>query len=177
MHSWNVEQIAEGEYVLLNRSRTIVRVSEHSFIELAAILAKIEEAGVPIAFTDNLKEIYFTILRDVDVDTFLQGDYKHGIIRINTSIENRPDIHRTFVHELGHHVDAEHDICHRPKVIVEKPQRSRHMADPYARKSLGEYIACGFETYYFGSRPHRGNFRRLNPKLYNVIHYLHQKFR
>lgn len=177
MYGWNVEQIAEGEYVLLNRTRTAVRVSEHSFIDLGEILSKIEEAGVPISFTDGLKEIYFTILRDEDPDILLQGDYKHGVIRISTSVENRPDIHRTFIHELGHYVDEEHDISHRPKVITEKPKSAKFMPDSYARKSLGEYIACGFEVFYCGSRPQRGAFRRTSPKLYNVINYLDRRSR
>lgn len=174
MYSWNVEETETGEYILLNRSRTVIRLSEHSFIDLAEILSKIEEADVPISFTDGLKEIYFTILGEYDEGRHLAGDYKDGVIRISTHAISRSDIPQTFVHELAHHVDIEYDISLKKKIIEEKPKAARFMPDRYARKDISEYVACGFEVFYFGTREQRGTFRKSNPRLYNVISYLHR---
>lgn len=175
-NTWNVEQVGEGEYVLMNKTRTTIRLSGHSFVDLGEILAKIEEAGVPLSFTDGLKEIYFTILKSDD-KTYLQGDYKDGVIRISTDEANRPDIPSTLVHELAHFVDEEFDISLKKKIIEEKPKKARYMPDSYARKNVEEYVACGFEVYFFGTREQRGAFRRNNPKLCNVIRYLHRRAR
>lgn len=174
MNSWNVEHVGEDEYVLMNKNRTVIRMSEHAVVDLGEILAEIEEAGVPISFTDGLKEIYFTILKS-DEKTTLQGDYKNGVIRISTAMANRDEMAETFVHELGHYVDEVYDISLKKKIIEEKPKKARLMPDDYARKNIEEYVACGFELYYFGTREQRGAFRRNNPKLCNVIRYLDRR--
>lgn len=139
---------------------------------MGRILSTLEEVGVPISFTDGLKEIYFTLLRGDEDYKQVYGDYKDGVIRLSVDPESREELVETFVHELGHHMDERYDISARKKIVEEKKKASRLMPDSYARKDVDEYVACGFEVYYFGSRRQRGDFRRNNPKLYNAIRYL-----
>lgn len=166
--SWNV--IASGhdgrEFVLLNKSRTIIRLSERVNIDVGAFLSKVEEAGVPISFTDGVKEIYFTFLREN------RGQYLDGLVELCATETDLRKICSSFVHELGHHIDELRGMSDRKKIIEEKRKSSHLMPDSYARKNVDEYVACGFEVYYFGTRKQRGDFRRSNPKLYNAIRYV-----
>lgn len=174
MESWNVVicDDPEGDYVLLNKSRTLIRLSERAKIDLAQLLSKMEEAGVPIRYSEEVKEIYFTHLKDST-----HGDYNDGTIRLSCGHESRQIHEKTLVHELAHHIDAIENISDREHIIVEKRKKAGMLPDTYAKKNVGEYIAIGFEVYYFGSREERAKMRKRNPRLWNVIRYLHRKYK
>ena len=130
-----------------------------------------EELRVPFAYTDELDEIYFTILHRN------HGDYLPSRVRLSCSRQSLDCLESTFVHELGHHIDNVEDISERDSIIEEKRTSARYMSDTYARSGVGEYVAVGFEVYYVGTREQRRRMRGLNPRLYNVISYVHRKYR
>lgn len=174
MESWNVITCKDpdGDFVLLNKSRTLIRFSLRVQPDIAVLMSEMEEAGVPFTFTEGVKKIYFTHLPDGT-----HGDYNSGNIRLSCGHISRETYASTLVHELAHHLDEEEDISGRESIIVEKRKKARFMTDKYARKNIGEYIAVGFEVYYFGTRIERAKMRKRNPRLYNVIKYLHRKYR
>lgn len=132
---------------------------------------------VPIAYTEGLKEIYFTLLPSYSKGRVTSGDYDAiGKIRLSCDTTSRDSFDRNLIHELAHHVDEMEGISDRESIIEEKRTSARHIPDAYARKDVSEYVAVGFEIYYFGTRTQRGELRRQNPKLYNVIRYIHRKY-
>ncbi len=126
-----------------------------------------EELEVPVAYTYDLTEIYFTRIPGA------LGTYVDGVIKLRASAN---DVDRTFIHELGHHVDEMEGCTLDDKLIREAKYRSRYMSDKYARKDVSEYFAVGFEVYYFGAPGERKKFRKLNPYLYRTIAKLHQRY-
>ena len=171
MDSWNAIAGQDGrEYVLLNKNRTLIRLSERVSVDIGAFMHRLEAAGVPLSFADGLKEIYFTYLRAN------RAQYLDGVVEICSTETNLDKVCSSFVHELGHHIDELNGVSDRKKIIEEKRKYSHLMPDSYARKNVDEYVACGFEVYYFGTRKERGDFRRSNPKLYNAIRYLDRKY-
>lgn len=171
---WNVIKCndKEADFVLLNKSKTTISFSKRSNADLAMIMNEMEEASVPFSYTNGVKKIYFTLLR-----SNTHGDYSDGNIRLSCGRNSRDMYASTFVHELAHHLDEEEDISGRDSIITEKKRKARYLTDSYARKNVGEYIAVGFEVYYFGSRDERARMRKNNPKLWNVIRHIHRKYR
>jgi hypothetical protein len=135
-------------------------------------MSKMEEARIPFSYTEGVEQIYFTLLRGRT-----HGDYSDGTIRLSCGHESRDTYASTLVHELAHHLDEEEDISGRDSIIIEKRSQARHLSDNYAQKNIGEYVAVGFEVYYFGSRDEKIRMRRKNPRLWNVIKYIHRKYR
>src|SRR3954468_6303858 len=102
MASWNVAQIVqdrENEYLLLNKSRTVIRFNKRVKLSPAILMSEMEELGVPIAYTEGLDDIYLTLL----VNT--SGDYRNNKIRLTCCQESRDGPSRILVHELAHHLD------------------------------------------------------------------------
>lgn len=173
MNSWNVIPAKESDidFVLLNGDRTIIRFTQRAeWLDIPWLMSKMEELNVPFAYTVGLKEIYFTMLQGLD------GDYKNGLIRLSIGMGSRYTLDRTFVHELAHHVDEAEDISGRESIITEKKTSAKELVDTYARKNVCEYVAVGFEVFYCGSKKERSRLRKKNPKLYNVIRYIHRKY-
>lgn len=173
---WAISDGPEDATLLLrNGSGTIIRFSQRIDPDGVDDLMKdMRDAGVPFAFTKGLREIYFTVLRSLDGETIC-GDYIDGRIRLSCGRHSIP-LHHILIHELGHHVDEIEGISDRPKVIGEKRYRAHMLGKDQATEDVGEYIAIGFEVFYFGGRGARAHLSRTNPHLYNVLRYMHRKY-
>lgn len=175
MESWNVVDCndPEGDYVLLNKSRTIVRFSKRfPDVDILGLMSKMEESNVPFSYTEELKEIYFTLLPGKT-----HGDYINGRIRLSCGHASSDIQPVTLVHELAHHIDELEDISGRESVAIEKKNKANMLQDKYAQKNISEYVAIGFEVYYFGDKKARAEMKKNNPKLWNTIKNLHSKYR
>lgn len=171
MESWNVIRDDEGDYILLNIDKTPIRLSKRANVDLPLLMAKMEEANVPVAYTAELQDIYFTILTGPNA-----GDYDHdGKIRVSCSSAAGWAIERTFIHEIAHHVDDNEDVSSRPEIMAEKKTKAKHL-DSYAKKNSSEYVAIGFEIYYFGDKVERTRMRKKCKRLYWAIRTLHKKY-
>ena len=171
MPSWNVEWVKAKEYVLLNGDCTPVRLSPASKPDISWLMSRMEELGVPVAYTKDLEEICFTRIPGGD-----HGDYLSGRIRIAGDLKTQPIMDKVFVHELAHHVDDQEDVTSDERLTKEKRRAAKHMADTYAKKNTGEYLAVGFEVYYLGTKEEKKKMRSKNPRLYRTIAELHRKF-
>jgi hypothetical protein len=163
---------ADGGLALCNRSRTVVRLAERAsrVVDLGAFFAELEEAGVPFAYTEGLDEVYFTLLRGV------HGDYFRSRIRLSSGPRTRPILVRSFVHELAHHVDEAEGLSDR-EFIEEERRRAGNRMDNFARENSEEYVAYGFETFYFGTEEQRERLREHNPRLHQAILRTHARYR
>ena len=168
--SWSFEHQRGNEYCLRNPSRTLVRVNRRADVDLSWFFSVLEDIGLPIAFTRELEEINFTWIKKQG------GDYLDGKIRV-TPITDQALMAKIFVHELGHHVDEQEALFERDSLIEEKKDRGHLMDDKYAQKNMFEYIACGFEVFYCGTPLERKRMKKNNPKLWNVISWIHRKYK
>jgi hypothetical protein len=50
------------------------------------------------------------------------------------------------------------------------------MPDGYAKKDVGEYLACGFEVFYCGAKKVKDKMKKMNPHLYRTIKVLDREF-
>ena len=170
---WNLEPSDDG-LVLMNSSCTSVTMTKRSKFDPLVLMSRMEELGVPLGYTKGLKEIRFTIHRD-------SGTYMDGVIKLDSLRTWGPgcvdSVCQTFVHELGHHVDETEAISCDHELVKEKVKKSCKMPDSYAQKSASEYVAVGFEVFYFGDRKERSMMKKSNPKLYSIISRLHRKYR
>lgn len=141
-------------------------------VDLAEIAAALEEANVPLALTDGVTEIYFTILCNENV-----GNYSKGVISISYCRVGRKLAWKTLVHELAHHIDESEGISDGPEFIQEFRSRSHLLVDDYARELPREYLAVGFETFYFGMKWERRRMRKRNPLLWRTISSIHRRLR
>lgn len=157
--------------MLLNRARTQIRFSRRVKVDLAKLLVQMEEANVPLQYTNGLKEVYFTFLRG------LYGCYLDDRVMISCDQHGRECMDRTFIHELAHHLDEEEDISERPGMLEEKKKSHKVLGDKHARDSVSEYVAIGFEVYYFGTKIQRKKMQRKCPRLWKTIRYIHRKYR
>lgn len=175
MDSWNVITCSDsrGSFILLNSSRTFIRLSKRAAdVDLALLMVRMEEAGVPIAYTRQVKEIYFTVMR-----SRVHGDYSDDIVRLSCASDSLRMFERILLHELAHHLDKIEDLSGHEGILEEKMKRARFMPDRYARSSVDEYIAIGFETFYFGFAEDKKRLRKHNPRLYALIQKMHKKYR
>lgn len=129
-----------------------------------------DELGVPFGYTKGLQEIYFTRLRS------LAGDYVDRHIRISVDQRTMEIVDKVIVHELAHHLDDQVGLSQNKKLVKEKNQKGKYMPDGYARKDVGEYLACGFEIFYCGDKKTRDRMKEKNPVLYETILSVHRKF-
>ena len=170
MASWNVEWIKAREYILLNSSSTPVRCSPSSKPNISWLMSRMEELEVPIAYTNELEELYFTRIGSD------HGEYCSGKIKIASDQKTKDIMDKVLVHELAHHVDDQEDITSDDKLIEEKKTHGKYMPDRYARKNIYEYFAVGFEIYYLGTDIQKKKMKRINPRLYKLIHRVHKRF-
>ena len=171
MLSWNVIWVRAKEYVLLNSDSTPVKLSPSSKPDISWLMSRMEELNVPIAYTKDLEEIYFTKLPGG-----VHGDYCAGRIRLAADVKTCEIMDKVFVHELAHHVDDQEDVVSDERLIKEKKLKAKYMADTYAKRSIGEYLAVGFEVYYVGTKKEKSVMKKKNPRLYKIISDLHRKF-
>lgn len=168
MGSWNlVDGGSDRSYFLTDRGHTPLRLGRRVRVGLAALLVSMEEAGVPVAYTDGLREIYLTHLRGGR-----DGDYSDGVIRVSCSPQVQ--LARTLTHELAHHVDEAEDISGGAAVRSEWGSRpDLGGIDAYALTDPAEFVAVGFEEYYFGKRT---RLRRRLPRLFRAVSEAHSKY-
>lgn len=152
----------------MNSGWTPIRLSQRVRVDLPALMSRMEELGVPLAYTREIEEIYFTLLPR------RAGDFSRNKIRISCDRLERENVDRVLVHELGHHVDDLEAIAARDEIVRERRRRGGRMGDPYARKDVDEYVAVGFESYYGAARR---RFKKENPVLHRAIAAAHEKYR
>ena len=171
---WNVAcQDDDSSYVLLNRSRTSIVCHRRISLDIGWLMSRMEEIGLPLAYTEELEEIKFTVLRE----RRLQGDYLDGRIRVHCGIDHRRSLDRILVHEIAHHVDSIEDISGRDRIEKEWTSRAKFLPDGWAKQNPLEYVAIGFESYYLGTREERATMQRRNPRLLAAIKYVDSKYR
>ncbi len=49
----------EGEFVLMNKCKTLIRLSQRAKVEIVELMNRMEELNVPFGYTEDLKEIFF----------------------------------------------------------------------------------------------------------------------
>ncbi len=172
---WNVleEKNTSGHLHLGNTSATILQFERRIDIDLvlAGLLYRLNQAKVPFSYTEYLREIYFTFLPNK------RGDYEPGYIRLSSCMDDLNVLATTMVHELGHHIDELEGIYKRPKLIEEfKNKKIKTEATNLISEDIHEYIAIGFELFYFGKHGAKQKMKQENYKLYNCIKYLHYKY-
>lgn len=171
MESWNLTPGGPREYFLHNKSDTRFHCSKRAKPNFGSLLHRIEEAGVPIAYTRGVKDVYFTIFAHLHA-----GDYRDGQIRIDCGVNSHVMLPEILIHELAHHLDDEELISERPEIRKEKKEAAKYLEDKYARTNVSEYVAVGFEVFYFGSPPEKEQFRKHNPALHSAIAEIHEKY-
>lgn len=170
MRLWNAIQ-AEDNWRLLNSSATVLHFNRRIDISvIESLMQKMHNASVPISFTEGVKEIYFTYLTDN------RGDYEDGHIRLSCeNIDGTLDT--TLVHELAHHLDEKEKLSNKKKIKEEFKINLLHAPAGGKSNTCEEYVAIGFEIYYFGKRGSKFKLKKENPKLYNIINHLHLKYK
>lgn len=175
MELWNVIPNEDDNvpFILANTDRTSVSFSKRVNFDINILMSSMEERDVPFAYTKTLRLIRFTVHMH-------SGTYGDGEIMLKASggcgAWFREMICQTFVHELGHHVDYLEAISDDPLVIKEK-RNATHFPEPYARKNVMEYVAVGFEVFYFGSKEEKSQLKRYNKNLYRRIKQAHEKYK
>lgn len=173
MASWKADRLTAKEYSLNNgkkSDRTRLSLSPKSNPPINYLMKRMRDANVPIGYTIGLKEIYFTRLHGT------HGDYTFSKIRLSTDIRSWEISHVVLVHELAHHLDEILEITKDDRLRKEKKENAQHMPDGYAKTNFGEYLACGFEIFYFGAKKEKDKMKQKNPRLYRTIETLHRKF-
>ena len=145
MQGWNIADNGDGTFILLNGSDTIIK--KHKQVPVSCIvelMSKLEEIQFPIIYTDGLKEIYFTYLKSK-----LEGEYlQEGVVRIGCNNALKPKMHQIFIHEVGHHVDAEGGFSDDERLRGEWSKKSGSFVHVDIKNDPGEYWAIGFERWY-----------------------------
>lgn len=170
--TWNSFPIADGYMWLLNKKRTSMRFRKGLKVDVAKLMSLMEEHEVPLAYSDEIEEIYFTYL-----SSKFYADHLNGKIRLSCTYAAIEELEKNFVHELAHNMDDREFISIRDSIIKEKKLKVKYINDKYAKKNVGEYVAVGFEIFYFGTKKEKRSLKRHNSKLYNVILDLHKKYR
>lgn len=174
MESWNVVVVegSEEDFLLLNKTNTAFKFNKRINPEISTLMSKMEEAGVPLAYTEDVTEVYFTYIISP-----IHGDYTDGKIRMSYNEGSLPLLERTFVHELGHHVDDSEGLSDDEDIKKEKRTRAKHLNERNViRADVGEYIAVGFEHFYFGTKEQKDSLKKHNPKLFKALKSIHKKY-
>jgi hypothetical protein len=174
LRPWTLQtDSSDGEWRLSNGSATLLQFNQRVDVGVVeSLLGRMTDAGVPFAYSEGLREIYFTYLLNN------RGEYEAG--RVILSCDAAGDVlDTTFAHELGHHLDVIEELSNRPKVMIEHETTKtlKAPAGGSSKKDIEEYVAIGFEFYYFGKRGTKSRLKRENPKLYNIIDHLHRKYK
>lgn len=157
-------------YLLWNGTYVPINYCLRAKVDFKGMIKKMNEMHVPIGYTHGIKEIYFTSIQDA------AGDILDGKIRLSYGQDHWDQLPSALIHELGHHVDDREHLSSDPDIISEKGSKSKFMADQYAKKNVGEYVAVGFETYYFGTADAVAKMRRHNRVLFEKIQAIHERY-
>jgi hypothetical protein len=175
MELWNVVPNDDVAYpfVLANPNSTLISFNKRVKFDINILMSSMEERDVPFNYTKGLKHVRFTILKD-------GGTYLNKEIMIHMQNECgswwRESICQRFIHEVGHYVDEVEAICEDINVINEK-KSVLYYPNTYSKKNIYEYIATGFEIYYFGSEEERRLQKKNNKQLYKRIKEAHNKYK
>ena len=74
------------------------------------------------------------------------------------------------------HVDTMEAISDDPNIIEEKRTHGKFMPDKYAMTNEKEYVAEGFELFYFGNKEEKKQMKINNKYLYGRIMKAHKKY-
>ena len=170
MFTWNFVYGDEADQIYL-LSGVRITCSPKAKPDITWLMSRMEELNVPPAYLAELEEIRFTRLRNRD-----HGDYFAGRIRLSVSKESWPNVDRTLIHELAHHVDDLDEITLDDRLDAERKRNGHHMPDQYARRNVGEYLAVGFEVYYLGTKEEKSRMRKMNPLLFRTIRNIHRRY-
>lgn len=168
--SWNIEEDDSGVY-LMSSSKTRIKRNKRVSFDYVQIMVRLEEASVPLGYTRDLKEINFTYLPGE-----CEGSYRNCQLNIcckTTSLEN---MEKNVIHELGHHVDYLEGLSDRVDIVREWTRASSSIDDSYSWESPEEYVAVGFEIYYFGSDIEKRKLKKHNSMLFRTINDMHMKY-
>jgi hypothetical protein len=171
MEQWNVVPEGRHGFVLLNERSTLIRLSRRVRVDIAALMNEMEVGDVPLAYAREIDEISFTILSGK------MGDFLNGRIQVSCGPLCADELPKILVHELAHSLDEIEDLSSDWRLTRERKRKRRHIGDPEARRSNDEYLAVGFEDFYFGGPHQLQRLRRRMPYLYNVIRRMHLKYR
>lgn len=171
---WNIRKDKKKGHLKLHSA--YIRTAKNVDLEksgLRSALKKLDERSVPKSYTAKLDEIYLTYLKN---DTL--GLYSDCCITLSCCKVAIGSMERTLIHEIGHHIDYMNDIsssnelyeewelCHPYVYVDDEPFNS----DKY----ITEYVALGFEKYYFGDIK---DMVRTTPVLFKEINKIHNKYR
>lgn len=176
---WDVFPLSHtGNLVLKNRSRTLLRQNSRVSVDVPALLTQAEECGLPFAYSDQVREIYFTIL-PIRKNLAIHGRYIYtsNSIIVSCNSRNSEPMINTIVHEIGHHIDSVECISEYEGIRSEYSTGAQHLPDPGALKNVDEYVAFGFETFYLGTSVDRRKMRHLNPILWRMLSLIHRVYR
>jgi len=178
----------KGERSFILRSDTTVSVRSKSLIPaVKGLFEMLDATGVPELMSTGLSRIYFSQIcsyfgedvygfwrgaprSDISVQIDEHGDVPRNRSRVSSNVV-RP-IH-TLVHELGHHIDYRDGLTSRH--IVEEKVRVSHRFHRHATKNVAEYIAFGFENFYFENIMSKSKMRTLMPRLFKLISQTHDR--
>ena len=85
-----------ARYYLANRSRTLITIKSGLKFTPEALFVRLQEVGFPIAYTNGLDLIKFTILTGPQ-----RGWYGNDQVEVDVSTYGQEEILETFVHEVG----------------------------------------------------------------------------
>ncbi|MHA2045175.1 MAG: hypothetical protein ACW99G_10290 [Candidatus Thorarchaeota archaeon] len=164
--SWNIVSNDDGNFTLLNGSETLIRVHKQIKDDLIVqLMSKMEEISFPIEYTEGVKEIHFTYLKNK-----LEGDYSSdGRIRVSCANMQLPIIHEILIHEIGHHIDAEECSSDDSLLVAEWAEKSGSFVHVDIHKEPCEYFAIGFEKYHSPDHSSGNITPKSHPILWNII--------
>lgn len=168
--AWIVVKVKDRRYQLLTGpgewTDIIVRKDSHANVFL--LMKMMEVHDVPIQYARFLKKITFAT--NLDGDT---GRYYADRLFISGKKSDDLVIDAVLCHELAHHIVDRSESIISPRLREEFKTKSHLMPDRYAKQSVHEYFAVGFEIYYFSSASRKLEMKRCNPVLYNTIKNTH----
>lgn len=147
----------------------------------------LNDAEVPELMSTGLSRIYLSqickfkkenvygFFRNVPKCTIsMRIDAHGGILHSHrNAITNAVHPAYTLVHELGHYVDHRDGLVGRD--VIREKSRVAHLLCKYASTNTAEYIAVGFENFYFENFMSRERMRRRMPCLYGLLSRTHDR--
>lgn len=169
--SWNLEISGDGVF-LLNPDHTEVKYSPSlRYFTMTGLLSDMEYAGVPHSYMRGVHTLSITRLNRGDL-----GQYSDGHIQLSLFKSSPIPLGQVLVHELAHHLDDQEAVTASDDLIKEARLHGVSMArttNTSAKKiDAEEYLAYGFEIFYFGDR----KLLKKHPVLLKKISALHRKY-
>jgi hypothetical protein len=146
-----------------------VRMCANCKLDMNDVVAELIKHGVPARFIEGVREITFTSLPKRSA-----GDFLSGMMRFSYGREHWSYLPNVFVHEMAHNLDDVHGFSKNKKLVREFKSRAKFLSDGYAKKNIGEYIAVGFETFYFGTGEEVKTLVEKNPVLWKLCREAHE---